>query len=77
VQLERVEQLGCRDRRQSALTLPFKPGENPALQQLAGKRRGGTLTAYTSENFVHLDPGESYFVLDYSVDYATQRPLFS
>jgi peptide/nickel transport system substrate-binding protein len=59
--------------------IPLKPGENPAGQVLTGptKKKGGVLTAYTSEDFAHLDPGESYFTNDYIVDYATQRPLFS
>jgi peptide/nickel transport system substrate-binding protein len=57
-------------------SLPLKAGENPAVQTLYGKKRGGVLTAYSSEDFEHLDPGESYFVLDYAVDYVTQTPLF-
>ena len=57
--------------------MPLKPGENPADQQLTGKKRGGTLTAYTTADLINLDPGESYYVLDYAIDYATQRPLFS
>ena len=58
---------------------PLKPGENPVNQVLIGhtKKRGGTLTVYSSTDFRHLDPGSSYFSLDYGVDYATQRPLFS
>jgi peptide/nickel transport system substrate-binding protein len=58
-------------------SLPLKAGENPAGQQLLGKKKGGVLTAYSSEDFEHLDPGESYFTQDYTVDYATQRPLFA
>jgi peptide/nickel transport system substrate-binding protein len=60
-------------------TLAEKPGENPAGQVLTGptKKRGGTLTVYSSQDFEHLDPGEVYFTLDYGVEYATQRPLFS
>jgi peptide/nickel transport system substrate-binding protein len=60
-------------------TVPLKAGENPAGQVLTGatKKRGGTLTVYTSEDFEHLDPGESYFTNDYGVDQPTQRPLFS
>jgi peptide/nickel transport system substrate-binding protein len=60
-------------------TVPLKPGENPVGQVLSGptKKRGGTLTVYTSEDFEHLDPGESYFTNDYGVDYVTQRPLFA
>jgi peptide/nickel transport system substrate-binding protein len=56
--------------------VPLKAGENPVGQQLYGKKKGGTLTVYSSEDFEHLDPGESYFVLDYAIMYATQRPLF-
>jgi peptide/nickel transport system substrate-binding protein len=55
----------------------LKPGENPAGQRLTGKRRGGTLTVYTSYGFIALDPGQSYYTLDYAIGYATQRPLFS
>ncbi len=61
----------------SAQSVPLKPGENPAGQTLFGKTKGGVLTAYSSEDFEHLDPGESYFVMDYIIDQATQRPLFS
>jgi peptide/nickel transport system substrate-binding protein len=60
-----------------AASLPLKPGENPAGQQLLGKKKGGVLTVYSSEDFEHLDPGASYFTQDYSVQYSTQRPLFS
>src|SRR5689334_6792966 len=56
--------------------IPLKAGENPVGQQLYGKTKGGTLTAYSSEDFEHLDPGEAYFVQDYIVMYATQRMLF-
>jgi peptide/nickel transport system substrate-binding protein len=61
----------------STTSIPLKPGENPAGQTLLGKKKGGVLTAYTAEDFAHLDPGQSYFVNDYIIDYATQRPLFS
>ena len=55
-----------------------RAGENPVGQQLYGKQRGGVLTAYSSDGFDHLDPGESYdLASEYAVDYATQRPLFS
>ena len=60
----------------SASSVPLKAGENPAGQQLIGKRRGGTLTVYASEDFQHLDPGSAYFSEDYAVMYVTQRPLF-
>ncbi|HEX3650970.1 MAG TPA: ABC transporter substrate-binding protein, partial [Pseudonocardiaceae bacterium] len=32
---------------------------------------------YTSQDFLHLDPGEAYFTPDYGVEYASPRPLFS
>jgi peptide/nickel transport system substrate-binding protein len=60
----------------SSQTLPLKPGENPVGQSLYSGKRGGTLTVYSSEDYEHLDPGEAYFVNDYTVMYATQRPLF-
>jgi peptide/nickel transport system substrate-binding protein len=55
----------------------LKPGESPAGQQLTGKNRGGTLTAYTSLDVDYLDPGLSYSEITYPISYATQRPLFS
>ncbi len=60
-------------------SIPLKAGENPVGQVLTGgtKKRGGTLTVYSSEDFEHLDPGESYFTQDYGVDYVSQRPLFA
>jgi peptide/nickel transport system substrate-binding protein len=61
----------------SQSSIPLKPGENPANQTLKNGKKGGVLTAYSSEDFEHLDPGESYFVQDYLVEYATGRPLFS
>ena len=57
--------------------IPLKPGENPVGQVLTGKKKGGVLTVYSSGDFAHLDPGQSYYALDYVVQYATQRPLFS
>ncbi len=57
--------------------LQLKAGESPTGQQLYGKKRGGVLKVFDHEDFEHLDPGESYFVEDYTVTYATQRPLYS
>jgi peptide/nickel transport system substrate-binding protein len=62
--------------RESA-SVPLKAGENPVGQTLYGKKKGGVLTVYSSEDFEHLDPGEAYFAADYAIMYATQRPLFS
>ena len=45
-------------------------------ESLAGKR-GGTLQVLQESDFEHLDPGISYFALDYTVVFATQRPLYS
>ena len=57
-------------------SIPLKPGENPTTETLGQGKRGGTLTAYTSEDFQHLDPGQSYFANDYVLEYAAERPLF-
>jgi peptide/nickel transport system substrate-binding protein len=57
-------------------SVPLKAGENPANEQLYAGHTGGTLAVYSSEDFEHLDPGQAYFVEDYGVMYATQRPLF-
>src|SRR5436305_832988 len=54
-------------------------GLKPALTgqtNWQGGTKGGTLTAYDHEDFQHLDPGQSYFSLDYEVIYATQSPLY-
>ena len=61
----------------TTVVIPLKAGENPVGQNLYNGTKGGTLTVYSSEDFAHLDPGEAYFVLDYAVMYATQRPLFT
>lgn len=59
-------------------TIPLKAGENPSSEVLYGKKSGGTLTAYSSIDFEHLDPGQTYFALDYIVvPNITQRPLFT
>src|SRR5690348_5605401 len=67
-----------RTNRASMSAIPgLKPGEDPAGQQLLGKQRGGTLTAYNSLGIDSLDPGQSYFDPSYPIEYATQRPLFA
>jgi peptide/nickel transport system substrate-binding protein len=58
-------------------TIPLKPGESPAGQQLYGKTRGGVLTVYQHAEFEHFDPGEVYNVEDYTITSATQRSLYS
>ena len=54
----------------------LKPALDGTGENLTGGKKGGTLTVYTHEDFQHLDPGQTYFSLDYPVIYATQRPLF-
>jgi len=50
-------------------------GANVAINQ--GQQKGGTLNLISNEGWEHLDPGQSYFQIDYLVVYATQRPLYS
>jgi peptide/nickel transport system substrate-binding protein len=54
----------------------LKPAVTGFGQNLTDGKRGGVLTVYDHEDFQHLDPGQSYFSLDYEVIYATQRPLY-
>ena len=61
----------------STTSIPLKPGENPVGQTLTGKKKGGTLTVYSTGDFQHLDPGQAYYALDYALIQATNRPLFS
>ncbi len=54
------------------------PGINtPKTATLTGGKRGGTLSVLNHEDFEHIDPGQSYFSVDYEAVYATQRPLYS
>ncbi len=43
----------------------------------AGQKMGGTLNITSNEGWEHLDPGASYFQIDYMVVYATQSPLYT
>jgi peptide/nickel transport system substrate-binding protein len=54
----------------------LKPALDGSGENLTNGKRGGTLTVYQAEDFAHLDPGESYYDLDYQVMYATQLPLY-
>jgi peptide/nickel transport system substrate-binding protein len=51
--------------------------QTPASETSTGGKRGGTLTVLNHEDFEHLDPGQSYFDLDYQMVYQTNRPLYS
>src|SRR6476620_6230964 len=50
--------------------------QTPATQSLSGKR-GGVLTDIQTSDFEHLDPGQSYYQLDYQITSATQRGLYA
>jgi peptide/nickel transport system substrate-binding protein len=56
-----------------------KPGEGGYANVSAsqGQQKGGTLNVVSAEGWQHLDPGESYFQIDYLVMYAVHRPLYS
>jgi peptide/nickel transport system substrate-binding protein len=41
------------------------------------QKKGGTLKVVSAEGWEHLDPGQSYFQIDYVAVYATHRPLYS
>jgi peptide/nickel transport system substrate-binding protein len=51
--------------------------QSPTTESLTGGKRGGTLQVLDETDFEHLDPGISYYSLDYTVVFATQRPLYS
>lgn len=51
--------------------------QTPATQSLTGGKKGGTLTVLNSTDFEHIDPGQSYYSIDYEAVYATNRPLYS
>lgn len=42
----------------------------------ANAQKGGTLNVVSAEGWEHLDPGQSYFQIDYLVVNATQSPLY-
>ena len=74
---------GIRWRRQAATSTPSSSSSSPSGGGAAnvgisqGQQKGGTLNVVSAEGWQHLDPGESYFQIDYLVEYATQRPLYS
>ena len=45
--------------------------------QPSSQHMGGTLNVISNEAWLHLDPGASYFQIDYLVVYATQTPLYT
>ncbi len=53
----------------------IKPALDGSGQDLTNGKKGGTLTVFQHGDFQHLDPGETYYALDYEIMYPTQRPL--
>ena len=51
--------------------------KSPVTESLTGGKQGGKLVVLQETEFEHLDPGLSYYNLDYPVVFATQRPLYS
>jgi peptide/nickel transport system substrate-binding protein len=51
--------------------------QTPQNEALTGGKRGGVLNEVQSEDFENLDPGQSYFQIDYQITSATQRSLYS
>src|SRR2546426_6142771 len=51
--------------------------KTPTSESLTGGKRGGTLNAVQHEDFEHLDPGQSYFQIDYQITSATERSLYA
>jgi peptide/nickel transport system substrate-binding protein len=51
--------------------------QTPTTESLTGGKKGGTLNVVQTEDYEHLDPGQSYFSLDYDITSATQRTLYS
>src|SRR5581483_7364896 len=43
----------------------------------SSQKMGGTLHVISNEGWEHLDPGASYFQIDYLIVYATQTPLYT
>jgi peptide/nickel transport system substrate-binding protein len=43
----------------------------------SAQHMGGTLNIISNEGWEHLDPGASYFQIDYLIVYATQTPLYT
>lgn len=52
-------------------------GGGAQVAPVAGQKKGGTLKMQSAEGFEHLDPGSSYFQVDYEAVYAVHRPLYS
>jgi peptide/nickel transport system substrate-binding protein len=51
-------------------------GKYNAGVPVSGQKKGGTLKLLNVESTEHLDPGQSYFQIDYMVTYAAHRSLY-
>jgi peptide/nickel transport system substrate-binding protein len=51
--------------------------QSPTTESLTAGKRGGTLVVLNESDFESLDPGNTYYDIDYEVVLATQRPLYS
>src|SRR5208282_5774166 len=58
-------------------SLVVKGYKTPLTESLTSGKKGGKLVVLQETEFEHLDPGLSYYNLDYPVVFATQRPLYS
>src|SRR3954453_11953736 len=54
-----------------------KPSGLANVKSAQGQQKGGTLNVVSAEGWQNLDPGQSYFQIDYLAVYATHRPLYS
>jgi peptide/nickel transport system substrate-binding protein len=52
-------------------------GGGAETKPVPGQKKGGTLRVQSVEGFEHLDPGSSYFQVDYEAVYVVHRPLYS
>jgi peptide/nickel transport system substrate-binding protein len=50
---------------------------SPLTETSTGGKKGGVLTVAQTGEYEHLDPGLSYYEIDYSITSATERPLYS
>jgi len=51
--------------------------KSPASESQSCVTRGGTLVSLQESDYEHIDPGIAYGPVEYSVVFATQRPLYS
>jgi peptide/nickel transport system substrate-binding protein len=72
----------CGSSSKSSTNASVSPGTpagvlSPTTESLTGGKKGGVLNDLQNEDFEHLDPGQSYFQIDYEITSATQRSIYS